>query len=519
MRRRYSPAETLDDLLAEPTKAAIYNRISLDKDADEQAVTRQNDSARGLADQHGWEVAETYTDNSISASKREVVRPAYEKMLADYRAGHFTVIVVYELDRLTRQPSQLEDWIREAERGELRIMTLEGNLDLGTVGGREHARIKASIARAEIERKGQRQSDANAARAKNGYWQFSRRPYGYDRVDGKIVIVESEAEVLREAYRRVIAGESHYAVAEDFNRRGIKPMGRGRSKVSGKLRDQADADEETAARQKAEEARQWTLRQLARTLDNSHNAGIVTYDGKRIDTEPRWEPIIERRVWDDYTSRRKNSRRAGGWSSATKHLMSGLAICGVCGARMLARPDRGVQVYSCTTGWCVSITGTDLDPVVEKLVLARLRDKKVLAALRKRPDTAPIEEELAEQEQRLRDLTDMLADGLLDRSRGRERAQGLREKIERLNRRLTAARAESPLTDLAMAGRGLAKLWEGKTVVAKRRVITELGLRVTVAKGKPGPRPRDAKGNRIPDLDRLTIEWIDQDSEDIAQSA
>lgn len=481
---------TLDDLLAEPTRAAIYNRVSLDKDADERAVTRQNDAAVALAQSRGWEVVETFTDNSISASKREIVRPAYEKMLGEFRAGRFSVIITQDLDRLTRQPRQLEDWIDEAERGDLRIITLNGEADLGTDGGRMFARIKAAVARGEVERKGARQKLANTQRAQAGHWQFSRRPYGYDKRDRKVVIVETEAEALREAYARVIAGESYYAVGEDFNARSVPTLGGG----------------------------SWTPRQLARTLDNARNAGIVMHNGERIDAAPQWEPIIDRRTWDDYTSMRENRRRPTGWSSANKHLMSGLAVCGVCGARMLARPDRGVQVYSCKDAWCTSITGADLDPVVEKLVLARLRDKKVLRALRKSPDTAPVEAELVKLNTRLKDVTELLAEGLLDRESARERARSLRDRIERLNRRLSAMRQESPLTDLAMA-RNIPAQWKTKSVVAKRRVITELGLRVTVAKGKPGPRPRDAKGNRIPDLDRLTIEWIDQDSEDIAQSA
>ncbi|MGP5376954.1 recombinase family protein [Brachybacterium alimentarium] len=485
------PTASLDDLLAAPTRAAIYNRVSLDKEADEQAVTRQNDAAVALAEHRGWEVVDTFTDNSISASKRDVIRPAYEKMLSDYRAGHFTVIIVQDLDRLTRQPRQLEDWIDEAERGDLRIVTLNGEADLGTDGGRMYARIKAAVARGEVERKGERQKLANTQRAQAGHWQFSRRPYGYERRDGAVVVVEEEAEVLREAYRRVNAGETYYAIGEDLNERGVRTVG----------------------------GTSWTPRQMARTLDNAHYAGILTHNGKRLDVAPQWEPIIDRRTWDDYTSMRQNRKRPSGWSSATKHMMSGLAVCGVCGARMLARPDRGIQVYSCKESWCVSITGEDLDPVVEKLVLARLRNRKVLHALRESPDTGPVEREIAELGVRLSDVTDLLAEGVLDRARAREQAQKLSGRIERLNRRLTAMRQESPLTDLAVAGRGLAKLWKGKTVVEKRRVITELGLRVTVAKGKPGRRPRDAGGNRIPDLDRLTLEWLDQDVPDSSQDA
>lgn len=486
-----SPRRTaLDDLLAAPTRAAIYNRVSLDRDADEHAVTRQNDAARALAGSRGWEITKVYTDNSISASKREVVRPAYEEMLRDYRAGRFSVIIAQDLDRLTRQPRQLEDWIEEAEQGDLRIVTLNGEADLGTDGGRMYARIKAAVARGEVERKGERQKLANEQRAQAGHWHFSRRPYGYRREAGQVIVVEEEAEILREAYARVIAGESHYAVGADLNARGVPTLGGG----------------------------EWTPRQIARTLDNPRNAGIVLHNGKRLDAAPQWEPIIDRRTWSDYSTMRENRKRAGGWSSATKHLLSGLLLCDVCGARMLARPDRGVQVYSCTAAWCTSITAEDIEPVVEEIVLARLRDKRVVGELRKRPDTAGIEAEIEQLTSRLTDVTDLLAEGVLDRQRAREQARSLTERIERLRSRLAAMRRESPLTDLALA-RSVAPRWRKMTVLEKRRVITELGLRVTIRKGKPGRRPRDEQGRRIPDLSRVIVEWIDADLEGEASAA
>ncbi|MFE5775129.1 recombinase family protein [Brachybacterium sp. NPDC056505] len=483
-------AAALDDLLAAPARAAIYNRVSLDRDADEHAVTRQNTAAQALAASRGWDVVEVYTDNSISASKREIVRPGYEKMLADFRAGLFSIIIVQDLDRLTRQPRQLEDWIDEAERGDLRIVTLNGEADLGTDGGRMYARIKAAVARGEVERKGARQKLANEQRARAGHWPFSRRPYGYLRREGKVEIVEDEAEVLREAYRRIVAGESYYSVGEDLNARGVPTLGGGT----------------------------WTPRQLARTLDNARNAGIVVHNGERIDVEPQWEPIIDRRTWSDYTGLRENRKRKGGWSSAHKHLLSGLLICGVCGARMLARPDRGVQVYSCTEAWCTSITAEDIDPVVEEIVLARLRDKRIVRALRKRPTTAPLEEEIEALSTRLTDVTDLLAEGVLDRARAREQARSLTEQIERKRSRLAALRRESPLTDLALA-RSVGPIWRKMGIVARRRVITELGLRATILKGKPGRRPRDAEGKRIPDLERIAVDWIGSEEDGLEGDA
>ena len=61
-----------------------------------------------------------------------------------------------DVDRLTRQPSQLEEWIDRAEEHGLKLVTSNGDADLSTDGGRMFARIKAAVARGEVERKGAR---------------------------------------------------------------------------------------------------------------------------------------------------------------------------------------------------------------------------------------------------------------------------------------------------------------------------------------------------------------------------
>ncbi|MCK1803840.1 recombinase family protein [Brevibacterium sp. R8603A2] len=98
-----------------PRKCAVYLRISQDREMDGLAIERQREQCEALANYRQWEVVETYVDQSKSATDRTKSRPDYDRMVADYRAGRFTAIICYDLDRLTRQPRQLEDWIDAAE--------------------------------------------------------------------------------------------------------------------------------------------------------------------------------------------------------------------------------------------------------------------------------------------------------------------------------------------------------------------------------------------------------------------
>ena len=456
-----------------PESCVIYLRISQDRTGEALGVERQLKDCRALAKQLGLSVTKVYRDNDISATSGKV-RPEFEAMLK----ARPEVIVAWHQDRLLRLTSDLEKVI---DTGVPVHFVTAGSLDLSTPAGRAVARTVAAWSQYEGEQKALRQQAANLQRAERGHWQFSRRPYGYERRDGKVEIVEAEAEIVREGYRRYIAGESYYAIANDWNERQVPTF-----------------------------TGPWSMERVRQMLRNGRYAGIVEYRGERVEAEPDWTPLIDERTWSDYLETRDGRTRAGSWSTSTKHLLSGLAVCGVCGGRMLARPDRGRQVYSCTTNWCTSIGADDVEPITEGVVLARLADKKVVQALRHVPDTAPIQAELAALRKRREDVTDLLADGLLDRRRARQQAADLTAKIDTASQRLAAMRRESPLTDLALA-RSISSRWKGLSVLERRRVIEELGLRITIEKGRPGRRPMGPDGAPLPDLRRVVTEWIDAD--------
>lgn len=258
------------------------------------------------------------------------------------------------------------------------------------------------------------------------------------------------------------------------------------------------------------------MRRVQQILRNAHYAGVVSYLGDRIDVEPEWTPIVDSRTWSDASEMRDGRKREGAWSTTTKHLLSGLMTCGVCGARMLARPDyrRGPDgervtrpAYACQQGWCTQILAADIEPFVEGLVLARLGDKRIARALRSVPDAAPLKAEADALRRRRDNVLDLLAEGVLDKRRARQQAGDLTTKIEALTAKVAAMRKESPLTDLALA-RSIPTKWAKLSTLDQRRVIGEIGLRVTINRAKPGRRPLGADGLPVVDLRRVEIDWI-----------
>lgn len=453
-----------------PESCVLYLRISSDPTGQQLGVQRQEKECRDLAKRLGLAVADVLTDNDISATSGKV-RPGFEQLLASRPEA----VVAWHQDRLLRLTRDLE---RVIDLGVPVHFVTAGSLDLSTPAGRAVARTVAAWSQYEGEQKSLRQQAANRQRAERGAWHFSRRPFGYQRINGSVVIVPVEAEVVREVFTRYRDGDSLYAIAADLNDRGVPTMDPGT---------------------------RWSMRRVQQIIANAHYAGIVSYGGEVVEAEPSWEPIIGPRLWADVTATRTSRTRASSWSTSTRHLLSGLARCGTCGGPMQARPDHGRPVYACTK-WHAQIQQEPVDALVEAVIVARLRDPRIVKALRQEPATEPVEAELRDLRARRDDVLDLLAAGVLDRRAARERAEDLTAAIEATQARLNALRSASPVTDLALA-ESVPERWQVLPVLDRRRAVAELGLVVTVGKGKPGRRPRDADGESVSDLGRVTISW------------
>jgi len=177
------------------TVAAIYLRISLDQTGEGLAIARQREMCRAIAEQRGWAVAHELHETA-SASDRKKARPEYERLKRLVLNGEVDAVICYDLDRLTRQPRELEDWCDWAEQRAVKLVTASGDADLTTDSGRMFARVKATFARGEMERKSARQKAAARQRAQLGRPPLGTRAFGYTT---KGETIEAEREVIAHA--------------------------------------------------------------------------------------------------------------------------------------------------------------------------------------------------------------------------------------------------------------------------------------------------------------------------------
>jgi site-specific DNA recombinase len=182
-------------------RVAIYARLSRNRDGESTSIERQVAACRKRMEP-GWVEAKVYRDDDISAYSGKV-RPAFEDMVAEIKAGNIDIVLAYALDRLGRRPKDIE---RLLESG-VRFICIRESLDTTTAASELFVRILAAMAKME--------SDNTAARIRLkhdelrslGRFSGGKQPYGWKPY---------EADIIRAAADRLLAGESLRSVARDL---------------------------------------------------------------------------------------------------------------------------------------------------------------------------------------------------------------------------------------------------------------------------------------------------------------
>jgi len=393
-------------------RTAIYLRQSLDCDQNHLAIDRQREACLDLCARKGWTDTAEYCDNDTSASVGR--RPQYEAMLADIESGAVGAVVCYHLDRLHRRPIELEHFIDLADRHNLGLATVTGDVNLGTDNGRLIARITGAVAKAEVERKSARQKVANAQRAQAGK-SWVHRAFGYDGNE----VVPSEAKAIRAAYTALLGGDSLLGIARHWNTTGVPTV----------------------------KGARWTGGVVRQILLNCRYAGLQKHQGQILEgVTTAWPAIVERDVWEAACTVLSDPARHTGKTTGRKHLLTGLAICGIChrtmGTTQRATKTGGKRVvYQCKRDGCMRVVRdlVKVDALVTRLVCERLAMPDAAAALAKPTvDTALDRDRVATLRARLDSLANDFAEGDLTSSQLRTATAKIKAKL---------AEAESKLLD------------------------------------------------------------------------
>ena len=273
-----------------------------------------------------------------------VVRPGFREVLDDITTGRVNALVAEDLDRIVRDPRDLEDLLDACEQTGASARSLSGSLTLtggGTEAEKSMARVLVAMANKSSADTARRVADGRERHWGESY-QGGPRPFGYVASKASkahartLLVVDDEAAVIRK-------------IAADILDRGIS--------LKAVLRWLAENNVATA------NGGQWSGRTLKQVLTKPAVAGLAAYRGQ-LKPAP-WPAILERDVWERLCERLAANPAPGGASTSNepRYLLTGIARCGVCGdgttvrsngaGTLRPRPNgrlTGQQGYECPTG-------------------------------------------------------------------------------------------------------------------------------------------------------------------------
>jgi site-specific DNA recombinase len=211
---------------AKSVRCAIYTRVSteqgLDQDFNSLDAQYEASSAYIKSQAHaGWTLVRSrYDDGGYSGGSTD--RPNLQRLLDDIRARKIDVIVVYKVDRLTRSLADFAKLVELFDGHGVSFVSVTQQFNTTTSMGRLTLNVLLSFAQFEREVTSERIRDKIAASKRKGIWVGGNLPLGYEMRDGKVAVVEEEAEQVRYIYLRYLELGSVNELVRDLGERNIK---------------------------------------------------------------------------------------------------------------------------------------------------------------------------------------------------------------------------------------------------------------------------------------------------------
>lgn len=292
------------------------------------------------AEFEGMTVEDVYIEpgkSGKSVSGREV----FQKMLTDIESGEKVIdyVVVFKLSRFGRNAKDILNSLTHIQRYGVNLICKEDGLDSSTSMGRMMITILGAVAEMERENILAQSMLGREEKAKQGGWNGGFAPYGYELKNGRLEVKEEEAQIVTLVFRKFVEeGMGYSTIAGYLNRQGIPKFpaknSHGRTFID------------------------WNVHHIKRMLSNPVYTGHVAFGRTKMErlsgTENEYrrvrsenyimseeishKPIVNEEIFEKAQVRlnAKSSKGKPTIGRSTKHLLSGILKCPMCGSSMYA---------------------------------------------------------------------------------------------------------------------------------------------------------------------------------------
>jgi len=412
-----------------PLKATYYARVSTDSSEQLHSLQAQSEYFSSLICANPcWDYVPGYIDEGISGTAVKN-RESFLRMMADAKEGLFDLIVTKEVSRFARNTLDSIKYTQQLLSLGVGVLFQSDNINTLLPDSELRLSIMASVAQDEVRKTSERVRFGFRRAIENGVVLGSDRIWGYKKDNGKLIIVEEEAELVWRIFRQyAVEGMGMRAIAESLNDDGFlnsngKPFGF--STISGILANP--------------KYKGFYCGNKTRKID---------YKLDKIKVLPKEEwvmypheqavpAIVSPRLWDKADSLRRSRReRYGAANTGSRYPYSGRIICGEHGTpyyrAVYKYPSGNKEVWQCRVYSRLGRSGCSM-PVIygEKL------DKAVGEVMK---------DCLEDKEGLVSELLDICRQAAAD-DKGERRRRGLLRETEQLKKR------QDRLLDLNIEGR------------------------------------------------------------------
>jgi len=291
-------------------KAVIYSRYSDGSKQTSQSIEGQLMVCREFANREGYQIVDEYSDEKISGRTAEK-RTEFQRMIADSARGRWQYVIVYQLDRFSRDKYDNAHYKQKLSRNGVKVISARECISDDASGILLEMMLEGMAAyySEELSQKIQRGQEINASK----YLSLGSNPgLGYKVVDKKIVIDESSAYYVVKIFELYASGATQKEVVDHMNSLGVKTS----------------------------QGNKFSRTSLEHILRNKRYIGTYSYKGE--ETPNVLPQIVSHTLFDRVQKRLIDNIGSGGRGKAVEtYILSGRIFCLHCMSNMVGYGGTG----------------------------------------------------------------------------------------------------------------------------------------------------------------------------------
>ena len=280
--------------------AVIYARYSCDRQ-NEQSIDGQLRVCKSYAEKNDIFIVDEYIDKAMSGTNDN--RDAFQKMLRDSDKKTWDYVIVYKLDRFSRNKYEMAIHRKHLKDNGISILSAMENIPDGPEGILLESLLEGMNQYYSEELSQKTKRGMNETRLKGNFIGGTVN-YGWERDGAKLKINQDEAEIVKYIFSEYANGKKVGDIAKDLNNKGIKNKGK-----------------------------QFMGFTISSILMQEKYTGIYRVNGQEYDKI--YPQIIDKEVYE-ITRKRREANRHGKHVANVIYFLKGKVYCGYCGKKLVS---------------------------------------------------------------------------------------------------------------------------------------------------------------------------------------